>query len=80
MGTGHRGMVTTPKCHPNCIGDPYGIWWHQKGTPRDGDKTPKCHPNCIGDPLWDVVAPNGGRTHRDGDNSKVSPMGFNNAC
>ena len=72
MGAGHRGMVTTPKCHPNCIGDPYGIWRHQKGTPRDGDN-PKVSPKLHWGPLWDLVAPNEGRTQRDGDNSKVSP-------
>ena len=61
-------MVTTPRCHPNCIGDPCGIWWHQMGdrTQRDGDN-PKMSPKLHWGPLWDLVAPDGDETQRDAD-------------
>ena len=35
--------------------------------------TPKCHPSLHWGPLWELMAPDGGRTQRDGDNPKVSP-------
>ena len=50
---GTWGVVTSPKWHPNCIGDPCGIWWHQMGdrTQRDGDK-PKVSPIiALGTPM-----------------------------
>ena len=64
------------KVTPNSMtGNPTGIWWHQMGMGHRGMVTKPQGVTLQHDrgPLWDLVAPNGGRTPRDGDNSKMSP-------
>ena len=45
----------------------------ERGAWGGGDK-PKVAPKLHWGPLWDLVAPDGDRTPRDGDKPKVSPI------